>query len=154
MKILFKRSELIIYDAHIFTTKQPRVNFNAWFRRRTSHEPNRIHWIKFMRSTASESIRNGWLNSNWLSRELRLSTGFDSDAYLHTSRNKHINQTSVFLKYFEDPSVRKNKLCISASKWLLGGFRASERKPIWVVCDFLFSCANLLSIKETTRYQM
>ena len=45
MKILLKRSKLIIYDAHFFTTKQPRVNFNARFRRRTSHEPNRIHRI-------------------------------------------------------------------------------------------------------------
>ena len=44
----------------------------ARFRRRTSHEPNRIQWIKFMWSMASESIRNGWYNSDRLSRSSRL----------------------------------------------------------------------------------
>ena len=44
----------------------------ARFRHRTSHEPNRIQWIKFMWSTASESIRNGWYNSDRLSRSSRL----------------------------------------------------------------------------------
>ena len=43
-----------------------------WFRRRTSHEPNRIQWIKFMWRTASESIRNSWYNSDRLSRSSRL----------------------------------------------------------------------------------
>ena len=49
-----------------------RKHSKARFRRRTSHEPNRIQWIKFMWSTASESIRNGWHNSDRLSRSSRL----------------------------------------------------------------------------------
>ena len=41
------------------TTK---LTTKAQFRRRTSAEPNQIQRIKFMRSAASESIRNGWFN--------------------------------------------------------------------------------------------
>ena len=39
-------------------------NPKARFRRYTSHEPNRIQWIKFVWSTASESIRNGSAGKN------------------------------------------------------------------------------------------
>ena len=66
----------------------------ARFRRRTFHEPirNVIHWIKYMRSSASESIRNACcFNLERLSRSFRqvrlgisplerLRNGFDSDA--------------------------------------------------------------------------
>ena len=34
----------------------------AQFRRRTFHEPNLIPWIKYMKSSASESVKNGYLN--------------------------------------------------------------------------------------------
>ena len=32
------------------------------FRRRTFHEPNLIHWIKYMKSSVSESVRNACFN--------------------------------------------------------------------------------------------
>jgi len=44
----------------------------AQFRRRTFHEPNQIHWIKYMKSSASESIKNGNLNLERPSRSSRL----------------------------------------------------------------------------------
>ena len=44
----------------------------ARFRRRTFHEPNLIHWIKYMKSSASESIRNACFNLERLSRSFRL----------------------------------------------------------------------------------
>ena len=44
----------------------------ARFRRRTFHEPNLIHRIKYMKSSASESIRNGYFNSERLRRSFRL----------------------------------------------------------------------------------
>ena len=44
----------------------------ARFRRRTFHEPNLIHWIKYMKSSASESIRNACLKMERLSRSFRL----------------------------------------------------------------------------------
>ena len=44
----------------------------AQFRRRTFHEPNLIPWIKYMKSSASESVKNGYLNLERLSRSSRL----------------------------------------------------------------------------------
>ena len=44
----------------------------AQFRRRTFHEPNQIHWIKYMKSSAFESIENGYLNLERPSRSSRL----------------------------------------------------------------------------------
>ena len=44
----------------------------ARFRRRTFHEPNLTHWIKYMKSSASESIRNACFNLERLSRSFRL----------------------------------------------------------------------------------
>ena len=44
----------------------------AQFRRRTFHEPNLIPWIKYMKSSASESVENGYLNLERLSRSFRL----------------------------------------------------------------------------------
>ena len=44
----------------------------AQFRRRTFHEPNLIAWIKYMKSSASESVENGWFNLERLSRSSRL----------------------------------------------------------------------------------
>ena len=65
----------------------------AQFRRRTFHEPNLITWIKYMKSSASESVKNGYFIWNgsavlsaWLSREFRLWNGFDSDAEPFMSR--------------------------------------------------------------------
>ena len=45
-------------------TIQSNSNFftKARFRRRTFHEPNLIHWIKYMKSSASQSIRNAYFN--------------------------------------------------------------------------------------------
>ena len=69
----------------------------ARFRRRTFHEPNLIHWIKYMKSSASESIRNACFNLERLSRSFRLARPeispldrlwnvFDSDAELFMYR--------------------------------------------------------------------
>ena len=69
----------------------------ARFRGRTFHEPNLIHWIKYMKSSASESIRNACFNLERLSRSFRLAwprisplerlwNSFDSDAELFTYR--------------------------------------------------------------------
>ena len=65
----------------------------ARFRCRTFHEPNLVHRIKYMKSPASESIRNAWFNLEWLSRSVHLArlgisyldllwNAFDSDAKL------------------------------------------------------------------------
>ena len=69
----------------------------ARFRRRTFHEPNLIPWIKYMKSSASESIRNACFNMERLSRSFRLTrpgisplqglwNGFDLDAELFMYR--------------------------------------------------------------------
>ena len=39
----------------------------AQFRAQTFHEPNLIPWIKYMKSLASESVKNGYLNLEQLS---------------------------------------------------------------------------------------
>ena len=39
----------------------------AWFRRRSFHEPSLIHWIKYMKSSVFESIRNACFNLERLS---------------------------------------------------------------------------------------
>ena len=70
----------------------------ARFRRRSFHEPNLIDWIKNMKSSASESIKNGYFNLERLSRSFRLAwpgisplerlwNCFDSDAELFMSRS-------------------------------------------------------------------
>ena len=67
------------------------------FRRRTFHDLNLIHWIKYMKSSASKSIRNACFNLERLSRSFRLVrsgvsplerlwNGFDSDAELFIYR--------------------------------------------------------------------
>ena len=48
------------------------VTTKAQFRRQTFHEPNLISLIKYMKSSASESVKNGYLNLEWLSRSFRL----------------------------------------------------------------------------------
>ena len=69
------------------------IIFYARFRLRTSHEPNLTHRIKYMNSSASESIRNACFNLERLSRSFRLArpgisplnrlwNAFDSDAQL------------------------------------------------------------------------
>ena len=71
--------------------------FKAQFRRSTFHEPNLINWSRYMKSLASESIRNACFNLEWLSRSFRLAQpgisplerlwkGFDSDAELFMYR--------------------------------------------------------------------
>ena len=44
----------------------------AQFRRRTFHEPNLIPLNNYMKSLASESVKNGYLNLERLSRSSRL----------------------------------------------------------------------------------
>ena len=69
----------------------------ARFRRRTFHEPNLIHWIKYMKSSASGSVRNACFNLERLTRSFRLArpgispfdqlwNAFDSDAELFMYR--------------------------------------------------------------------
>ena len=43
-----------------------------WLRPGTFHEPNQIHWLKYMKSSASESIRNAYFNLERLNRSSRL----------------------------------------------------------------------------------
>ena len=70
-----------------------RLWFYARFRLRSSHEPNLSHRIKYMNTSASESIRNACFNLERLSRSFRLArpgisplnrlwNAFDSDAEL------------------------------------------------------------------------
>ena len=81
----------------------------ARFRRRSFHESNLIHWIKYMKSLASESIRNAYFNWERLSHSFclaqpgispleRLWNDFDSDAKLFTYRIKSINYHNIFCK--------------------------------------------------------
>ena len=59
----------------IWNTSITLLNFiqhKAQFRRRTFHEPNLIPWIKYMKILASESVKNGYLNLERLSRSSRL----------------------------------------------------------------------------------
>ena len=46
--------------------------FYARFRRRPFHKPNLIYWIKYIKGSASESIRNACFNLERLSRSFRL----------------------------------------------------------------------------------
>ena len=84
----------------------------ARFRRRTFHEPNLIHWIKYMKSSASESISNACFNLERFSRSFRLArpgisplerlwNAFDSDAELFMYRTKCRNSYNVFCKQFD-----------------------------------------------------
>ena len=72
----------------------------ARFRRRTFQEPNLIHWNKYMKSSASESIRNAYFNLERLRRSFRptrsgisplewLWNGFDSGAELFNNNNNN-----------------------------------------------------------------
>ena len=47
------------------------LNCKCWarFRRRTFHEPNLVHWIKYMKSSASELSMNAYFNSERLDRK-------------------------------------------------------------------------------------
>ena len=58
-------------SGHFFPTKAEFKKI-IQFRRRTFHEPNLIPWIKYMKSSASESVKNGYLNLERLSRSFRL----------------------------------------------------------------------------------
>ena len=55
-------------DSSIITKSKAR------FRRRSFHEPNLIDWIKYMKSLASESIKNGYFNLERLSRSFCLAS--------------------------------------------------------------------------------
>ena len=84
----------------------------ARFRRRTFREPNLIHWIKQMKSSASESRRYDCFNLKQLSRSLlldrlgispldRLWDAFDLDAELFMYRTWCKNSYNVFCKQFD-----------------------------------------------------
>ena len=75
----------------------PNLFVCPWFRHRTFHEPNHIHWIRFMKSSASESIRNDYFNLERLSHSSllarpgispleRLWNGLDADDKLFMCR--------------------------------------------------------------------
>ena len=58
-------------------SKMANLASKARFRRRSFHEPNLIPWIKYMKSSASESIKNGSaVLPAWLGREFRLWNDF------------------------------------------------------------------------------
>ena len=63
--------ELIVWNV-ICPQSHFSSDVKARLRRRTFHEPNLIHWIKYMKSSPSESIRNACFNLERLSRSLRL----------------------------------------------------------------------------------
>ena len=74
----------------------------AQFRRRSFHEPNQIPPIKHMNSSASESTKNGYLNSERLGRSfllVRLANGFDSSVELFMSRTETFSKLT-FLNFF------------------------------------------------------
>ena len=88
--------ELIVWNV-ICPQSHFSSDVKARLRRRTFHEPNLIHWIKYMKSSASESIRNACFNLERLSRSFRLArpgisplerlwNGFDSDTELFMYR--------------------------------------------------------------------
>ena len=54
-----------------FPGKLRHASFIIWLRL-TFHEPNLIPWIKCMKSSASESVKNGYLNLKRLSRSFRV----------------------------------------------------------------------------------
>ena len=63
--------ELIVWEV-ICPQSHFSSDVKARLKRRTFHKPNLIHWIKYMKSSASESIRNACFNLERLSRSLRL----------------------------------------------------------------------------------
>ena len=90
-------------------------NSKAHFRRRSFHEPNLIPWIKYMKSSAHETIKNGYLKLERLRRSFRLAwpgisalerlwNGFDSDA-------KPILMHKLF------PALPKNAANMKGSCW-------------------------------------
>ena len=82
---------------------------------RTFHEPNLLHWIKCMKISASEIIRNACFNLERLSRSFRLArpgispfnrANFgtalaDSEAEIFMYRTQCINYNNVFCKPFD-----------------------------------------------------
>ena len=83
----------------------------ARFRRWTFHKPNLIHWILYMKSSASESVRNACFNFKHLSHSFRLARlgisplewlwkGFDSDAKLFMYWTLCINYYNIFCEHF------------------------------------------------------
>ena len=81
---------------------------------RTFHQPNLIHWRKYKKSSASESLRNACFNLERLSRcfclalpEFRIWREFGTpliqirDAQLFMYRTKCINYYNIFCKHFD-----------------------------------------------------
>ena len=105
-----------------------------------------------MWSTASESIRNGWHNSDRLSRSSRLAQpGITAVEQLWLRRrsshepNQIHNNFNVFLMYFEDLSMHSGINCASVHQ--NGGFRSSEKiKPTNALCFAGFACKLAASL--------
>ena len=115
-----------------------------------------------MWSTTSESIRNGWYNSDRLSRSSRLAepgvTAVDRIWFRRRSSHelKQIHKLiyCIFNVFWRPEYAQKYKLCVSASRW-----RVSLVKEDWAdkcsLCFAGFSCKLALSlvngIKRTQR---
>lgn len=96
----------------------------ARFRHCSSQEPNQINWIQFVWSMVSESIRNGSLNSDRLSRSRLAQPGITAeDRRWFRCRSSH--EPNQFLTYFEDLSM-SIKLCVSTSNWWVSLIREAD----------------------------
>ena len=84
----------------------------AQFRQQTFHELNLIHWIKYLKSSAPQSIRNACFNLEQLSCSFylaklgissleRLCNSFNSDAEIFMYRTLCINYYNLFCKQFD-----------------------------------------------------
>ena len=88
------------------------INWRFLIRRRTFHQPNLIHWIKHMKSSASELIRNACFNLEQLNRSScpsqagiltldRLWNGFwFRSRTFHVPNASCINYYNIFSKQF------------------------------------------------------
>ena len=134
------------------------VRLKSRFRHRTFHEPKIIHWIKYMKISASESIRNACFNLN--SPLVRLRHCFDSDTELFMYRTICINYYNLFYKQFDrnehfspfelSSSVTKNGVWINSSGLNLGppSFElcsAHEKFGVWTGPNMTFEI-----VKQTT----
>ena len=63
---------IFIFVSKYFSMPANWRHSKAQFRRRTFHDPNLIPWIKYMKSSTSKSVKNGYLNLERLSRSFRL----------------------------------------------------------------------------------
>ena len=108
-----KYQKTVLLNQVVMTIYQNRQGSSkARFRRRTFQEPNLIYRNKYMKRSASESIRNACGNLKRLRRSFRpaqpgisplewLWKGFDSDAELFMYRTLCINYYNEFCKQFD-----------------------------------------------------